>query len=94
MTTYIGMFGLVAKVDVLTDHCDGKTTVKILDIIKPLTNHKTYKTEDIDIEIGDVIKLDYGFLFNSKKLAVAYAEKSKKFVPDNWSGNSLLGLPF
>ena len=50
--------------------------------------------EDIEIEAGDVVMLDYGFLFNSKKLAISYAEESKKLVPDNWSGNSLLGLPF
>lgn len=94
MTTYIGMFGLVAKVEILSDECDGKWSVKVVDIIRPLSKDKRYKTDGIDINVGDIVKLDYGFLFNSKKLAVDYADKSKKLVPDNWSGNSLLGLPF
>lgn len=92
MSVYIGMFGLVAKAEVLADECNGKWTVKIIDIIKPPSKDKKYKMEDVNV--GDVVRIDYGFLFNSKKLAISYAENSKKFVPDNWSGNSLLGLPF
>ncbi len=92
MSVYIGMFGLVAKAEVLADECNGKWTVKILEIIKQSSDNKKYKMEDVNI--GDVVRLDYGFLFGSKKLAIAYAEESKKFVPDEWSGNSLLGLPF
>lgn len=89
---YIGMFGLVAKIEVLDDECNGKWTVKILDIIKQSSDNKKYKMDDVNV--GDIVRLDYGFLFNSKKLAISYAEESKKFVPDKWSGNSLLGLPF
>ncbi len=89
---YIGMFGLVAKIEVLDDECNGKWTVKILDIIKQSSNNKKYKMDDVNV--GDIVRLDYGFLFNSKKLAISYAEESKKFVPEKWSGNSLLGLPF
>ena len=94
MVVYLGIFGLVAKAEVLSDQCNGKWTVKILEIIKQSSKDKKYKMEDIEIEAGDVVMLDYGFLFNSKKLAISYAEESKKLVPDNWSGNSLLGLPF
>ena len=91
---YIGMFGLIAKAEVLSDECDGKWTVKILEIIKQSSKDEKYKMKDVEIGVGDVVRLDYGFLFNSKKLAISYAEESKKFVPDKWSGNSLLGLPF
>ncbi len=91
---YIGMFGLVAKAEVLSDECDGTWTVKILEIIKQSSKDEKYKMKDIEIGVGGVVKLDYGFLFNSKKLAISNAEESKKFVPENWSGNSLLGLPF
>jgi len=90
--TYIGMFGLVAKVEVLTDECNGKWTVKILEIITQSSDNKKYKMEAVNV--GDIVRLDYGFLFRSKKLAISYAEESKKLVSDNWSGNSLLGLPF
>lgn len=90
--TYIGMFGLVAKVEVLTDECNGKWTVKILEIITQSSDNKKYKMEVVNV--GDIVRLDYGFLFRSKKLAISYAEESKKLVPDEWSGNSLLGLPF
>lgn len=85
MSVYIGMFGLVAKAEVLADECNGKWTVKILEIIKQSSDNKKYKMEDITV--GDIVRLDYGFIFNSKKLAIAYAEESE------WSGNSLLGLP-
>ena len=91
---YIGMFGLVAKAEVLANGCNGKWTVKILEIIKQSSKDEKYKMKDVEIGVGDVVRLDHGFLFNSKKLAISYAEESKKFVPDKWSGNSLLGLPF
>lgn len=94
MALYIGMFGFVAKAEVLSDGCDGKWTVKILEIIKQSSKDKRYKMEDVEIGAGDIVRLDYGFLFNSKKLAISNADESKKLVPDNWSGNSLLGLPF
>lgn len=95
---YIGMLGFVAKAEVLADECNGKWTVKILDIIKECQDKKKYKMEGVNVVegviVGDTVKLDFGFLFNSKKLAIAYAENSKKLVPENWSGNSLLGLPY
>lgn len=94
MVVYIGMFGLVAKAEVLADECNGKWTVKILEIIKQSSKDEKYKMKDVEIGVGDVVRIDYGFLFNSKKLAISYAEDSKKFVPEKWSGNSLLGLPF
>ncbi len=94
MTVYIGMFGFVAKAKILSESCDGKDTVEILEIIKKCADSDKKKYMMIDVDIGDTINLDSGFLFNSKKLAIAYAENSKKLVPKNWSGNSLLGLPF
>lgn len=92
MVVYIGMFGLVAKVEVLSDECNGNWTVKILEVMKQSSKDKRYKM--IQAEVGNVVRLDHGFLFNSKKQAISYAEDSKKLVPENWSGNSLLGLPY
>lgn len=86
------MFGFVAKAEVLADECNGKWVVKILEIIKECQDKKKNKIKGVNV--GDTVKLDFGFLFNSKKLAIAYAEDSKKLVPENWAGNSLLGLPY
>ena len=86
---YIGMFGFVAKVEVLdngsADECTSKWAVKIIEIIR----HPVRKICEDDIKVGDSLRLDYGFLFNSRKLAVTNAERTKDSL---MTGNSLLGL--
>ena len=86
---YIGMFGFVAKVEVLDNvsakECTSHWAVKIVEIIRPPIR----KICEEEIKVGDSIRLDYGFLFNSKKLAVANAESTKNSLI---TGRSLLGL--
>ena len=86
---YIGMFGFVAKVEVLdngnAEECTSKWAVKVIEII----TQSTRKICESDIKVGDSLRLDYGFLFNSKKLAMANAESTKNSLI---TGRSLLGL--
>jgi SET domain-containing protein len=95
MVVYIGMFGFVAKVEVIETSCySGQWTVKVLKIYSTPedVDESKFKNIDVkDVKEGDEIVVEYGWLFNTKKLAVAYAEKSKMFET---TGHSLLGLPF
>lgn len=90
---YIGMFGFVAKAEVIETSCyNGQWTVKINKIYSmPETINKFKNINIRDIKEGDEVVVEYGWLFDTKKLAVAYAEKSKNFET---TGHSLLGLPF
>lgn len=93
MVVYIGMYGFVAKAEILETSCyNGQWTVKIIKIYSVPENTDKFKNIDIkDVKEGDKVVIEYGWLFNTKKLAVAYAEKSKSFET---TGHSLLGLPF
>lgn len=62
MVIYIGMFGLVAKAEVLANGCNGKWTVKILEIIKQSSKDEKYKMKDIEIGVGDVVRLAQDFI--------------------------------
>lgn len=90
---YIGIFGFVAKAKVLETSChNGQWTVKIIKIYYMPENTDKFKNINInEIKEGSEVVIEYGWLFNSKKLAVNYAEKSKNFET---TGHSLLGLPF
>lgn len=85
---YIGMFGFVAKVEVL-DNGDvenpNRWAVKIIEIIR----HPVRRICAEELVIGDVVRLDFGFLFNSKKLAIRNAEETKDSLI---TGRSLLGV--
>lgn len=87
------MFGFVAKAEVIETSCyNGQWTVKINKIYSmPETINKFKNINIRDIKEGDEVVVEYGWLFDTKKLAVAYAEKSKNFET---TGYSLLGLPF
>lgn len=93
MPLYIGIFGFVTKVDILETSCyNGQWTVKIIKIYSMPETADKFKNINIrDVKEGDEVVVEYGWLFNTKKLATAYAEKSKKFET---TGHSLLGLPF
>lgn len=90
---YIGMFGFVSKVEVLETSCyNGQWTVRIVKIYSMPETTEKFKSINIkDVKEGSEVVVEQGWLFNSKKLAIAYAEKSKKFET---TGHSLLGLPF
>ena len=86
---YIGMFGFVAKVEVLdngsAEECTFKWAVNVIEIIR----RPIRKVCESDIKVGDTLRLDYGFLFGSKKLAIKNAEETKDSLI---TGNSLLGV--
>lgn len=90
---YIGMFGFVAKVEVLEISCyNGQCTVRVVKIYSmPETTEKFKNINIEDVKEGSEVVVEQGWLFNSKKLAVNYAETSKNFQT---TGHSLLGLPF
>lgn len=89
------MFGFVAKAEILETSChNGQWTVKIIKIysVPEIEMADKFKNINIkDIKEGDKVVVEYGWLFNNKKLAIAYAEKSKSFET---TGHSVLGLPF
>lgn len=93
MVVYIGMFGFVAKAEVLDTYCyNGQWKIKVIKIYSiPETTDKFKNINIRDVKEGSEVVIEYGWLFNTKKLAVAYAEKSKSFET---TGHSLLGLPF
>jgi len=93
MVVYIGMFGFVAKAEVLETSCyNGQWTVRIVKIYSIPEKTDKFKNIDIkDVKEDDTVVIEEGWLFNTKKLAIAYAEKSKIFET---TGHSLLGLPF
>lgn len=93
MAVYMGMFGFVAKVEILETSCyNSECIVRIVKIYSMPEETEKFKNINIkDVKEGDEVVVEEGWLFNTKKLAVDYAEKSKSFET---TGHSLLGLPF